>query len=152
MDFFNSIEFYIIALFVAFALVGLIFGTSSRGPARTQIVAFDLSDVDGAAQPVVTLTAQPDGRMRVERPAMEINQGDTVNLVATLIDDKLKLVEKRGVSARGTEPYVVSATALLKIPQNRRLSVRYESEITGQWATASFTNADERTKTVELRY
>ena len=151
MDF-HSIEFYIIALFVAFALIGLIFGTTARGPARTQIVAFDLSEIDGEAQPLVTFTAQSDGKMRVERPAMEINQGDTVNLVATLIDDKLKLVEKRGVSARGTDPAVVHAVALLKIPQGRRLSVRYESEVTGQWATTTFTNADERTKSVELRY
>ena len=51
MDF-HSIEFYIIALFVAFALIGPIFGTTARGPARIQIMAFDLSETSA-----ITFTA-----------------------------------------------------------------------------------------------
>lgn len=151
MDF-HSVEFYTIALFVAFALIGLIFGNSHRGPARTQIVAFQLEPTDDEASSEVSFSTLPDGNLLVRRPAITLHQGDTVNLVATLVDDKLTLAEKRGVTSRDTEPLTVNATAQIKAPYGMRLAIRYESELTGQWTTTSFTNADQRSKTAELRY
>ena len=40
----HSVEFYVLALFVAFALVGVLFGRTDRSPARTYIEAMDVND------------------------------------------------------------------------------------------------------------
>ena len=45
MDF-HSIEFYVLALFVAVALLGGIFCRSERAPERSHLAAFEMSDDD----------------------------------------------------------------------------------------------------------
>ena len=57
----HSIEFYVIALFVAFALLGLIVGHREPGPATSDIVELVLTAEEGTTgTPMLTLQSQPD--------------------------------------------------------------------------------------------
>ena len=86
----NSIEFYVLALFVAFALIGLIFGRIDRSPARTHIEAMTLSEEQPDADHQVTFVTNADGTVTITQQGLELKPGDTVNLIATIIDDKVK--------------------------------------------------------------
>lgn len=147
----HSVEFYVLALFVAFALVGLIFGRSDRSPARTYIESMDVSDDIADAPHEVTLVSQPDGLVTISHRGLELKPGDTVNLVATIIDDKIKLVLKRGVNSPTGEPVPVKATVSVKYLPNERIHVRYESEFTGEWTVFTYTNREGQQRTSELQ-
>ena len=147
----NSIEFYVLALFVAFALIGLIFGRIDRSPARTHIEAMTLSEEQPDAEHQVTFVTNNDGTVTITQQGLELKPGDTVNLIATIIDDKVKLVSKRGVDSRQGDPVAMSASATVKFLPNDRIHIRYESEITGEWCVCSFVNREDASRVCELR-
>lgn len=149
----NSVEFYALALLVAMALLGLLFGDKPHTPAVTGIAQFKptgaCSDPESAT---VTLAALPGGNVELLRDGLPLADGGTAFVVATIVDDKMTVVEKQGIHSVA-EPQPLHATATLDcLPQGRRLHVRYESELTGQWCTFAFTNAQGRTATSQLKY
>lgn len=147
----HSVEFYVLALFVAFALVGVLFGRTDRSPARTYIEAMDVNDDTVDAPHEVTVTSLPDGQVSITHRGLELKPGDTVNLVATIIDDKIKLILKRGVDSHTGEPRPVKAEVKVKYLPNERIHVRYESEFTGEWCVFTYTNREGRQRTSELQ-
>lgn len=149
----NSVEFYALALLVAMALLGLLFGDKPHTPAVTGIAQFrparPCADPDIAT---VTLAALPGGNVELLRQGLPLAEGGTAFVVATIVDDKMTVVEKQGIHS-AAEPLPLHATATLDcLPQGRRLHVRYESELTGQWCTFAFTNAQGRNSTAQLKY
>ena len=154
MDF-HSIEFYVLALFVAFALLGVIFGRSERAPARSHLAAFEMSDDDqerGDDDHWVRFSGQPNGTMLIERQGLMLRPGETLNLVATLIDDKATLVEKPGVALTSGTPGPVRAYVSVDWIPSRRLHIRYESEVTGEWGLVTFTNRETAVRECQLRH
>lgn len=147
----HSIEFYVLALFVAFALIGLIFGRYDRSPAQTYIEAMDLSDDSESAPHQVTFTSGDDGMVTIVHRGLELKPGDTVNLIATIIDDKIQLVAKRGVDTRVGDAVPVQGLVKVKFLPAERIHIRYESELTGEWCTGSFVNREGSTREFELR-
>lgn len=147
----HSVEFYVLALFVAFALVGLLFGKTDRSPARTYIESMDVTEDVPDAPHEVTLVSQPNGQVTITHRGLELKPGDTVNLVATIIDDKIKLVLKRGVDSKMGEICPVKATVSVNYLPNERIHVRYESEFTGEWSVFTYTNREGRQRTSELQ-
>lgn len=158
----NSIEFYSLALLVAIALIGLICGEKPHTPATTDIVQLVLkwlpqsvpADADADVPSTVTLTALPDGQVLLERTGLSLRSGDTAFIVATIVDDKIKIVEKQGMhSTLAVWPAACTASATLGFwREGRKLHVRYESELTGRWGTFTFANVEGRTASVDLKY
>ena len=150
----HSIEFYVLALFVAFALMGVIFGRSERTPARTHIEAFEFDKEALVGEDHwVRFTGRADGMVLIERQGLELCPGETVNLVATIVDDKATLIEKRGVDGSAAEaPVPCLARAVVDWLPTRRLHIRYESEVTGEWGLLAFTNRETALKQCELRH
>ncbi|MBQ3959756.1 MAG: hypothetical protein II592_00460 [Muribaculaceae bacterium] len=151
-DFFHSIEFYTLALLVAFALLALIFGQREKSMPSTYIQAMDLEpgqDETGE----LTLTALDDGTVRLRHSGMMLQEGDTVNVVATLADDSLRMVEKKGRKSplTGTEQPTTGST-LLKFLKEQQYEVRYESEVTGEWRLFTFVNRSGNVKKISLKY
>lgn len=97
--------YYTLALVVAFSLLGLIFTRNDSGPAVTNIVALDLHPGTATAGVgVVELMSLDSGEVLLSRRGMALHDGETVNLVATITGDKMKIVEKKGVvTAYGEE-------------------------------------------------
>lgn len=151
-DFFHSIEFYTLALLVAFALLALIFGQRDQATPSTYIQALDL-EPGGDENSELTLTALDDGTVRLLRTGMMLQEGDTVNVVATVGDGKLHMVEKKGRKAplTGAEQ-LTCGSLLLKFLKEQDYEVRYESEVTGDWRLFNFVNRGGNVKKISLKY
>lgn len=147
----HSIEFYVLALFVAFALIGVFFGRTDRSPAHTYIEPMDISNDDPDSPHELTVEALPDGQVAITHRGLELKDGDTLNLVATIIDDKAKLVLKRGVEGNEAMIRPVKASANVKFLPNERIHLRYESEFTGEWCVFAFTNREGQQRTTQLQ-
>lgn len=148
----NSTEFFVMALMVAMAILALMFGQPNQGPATTIITTLALNPCITDDDGLIVLNAMPDGDVLLLRNGIPLCDGDTVNIVVTVIGDKLKIVEKKGViSPSGTEIKTDGITTLTGVPIDR-FHVRYESEITGQWALFTFTNRPDRRSSAHLKY
>ena len=148
----NSVEFYTIALLVAVALIALLMRQREPEAARTHIVPLDLEPTgeevprDDNATPRPThlrLTALADGKVALERDALPLRAQETVNLVATVIDDKVTIEEKKGMTAvfNSQEHYYNGSQTLTFLPFEK-VYIRYESQVTGRWAKFAFLNRE----------
>lgn len=152
----HSVEFYVTALAVAIAVMALIFGQKTRGKARDYIVGLELSpdpdDTDNDRQSTLTLTADDNGALTLTRSRLPLRSGETANLVVEVVDDKVRITEKKGVKVKLGETACYNAAATVNFIPERKFGFRFESEITGQWATFSFLNLSGNRLEVELRY
>ena len=151
MDFFHSVEFYVMALFVAFTLLGLIVSPRLGGAAASTMAAMDFEPRGEVPRGTLLLTAGAKGAIEVRRYGLSVREGETVYLTATIIDDKMTIVEKRGTKVVG-EPRDVDGVATLKKMPNRKLHVRYDSEVTGEWGLLTFLNVDGNHVPATLKY
>lgn len=151
MDF-NSIEFYTIAFILAIALVALLFRQKQWHPAQTHIVPLDLNKTDLQVDrddkkellpAKLRLTALDDGKVMVERENIPLREEETVNLIATVVDDKITIEEKKGMVAAlgGREFYSNGCQTLAFIPADK-VYIRYESAVAGRWAKFAFLNRE----------
>lgn len=147
----NSIEFYVMSLTLAMAVIAILFGSRDKGPATTEITAMTLNTCVTSDDGLVVLQALDDGGVMVLRNGLPISDGDTVNIVVTAVGDKLNIVEKVGVASRSGIDAKVDGTAMIRYLPATRFHVRYESEITGQWALFTFSNHHERTASAHLK-
>lgn len=156
MDF-TSIEFYTIAFCVAMGLVGFFLGQKKTKPATSRVQALDLekdpSEV-AAAQGTIKLTAHDSGNVTIERTGLQLVDGETVNLLVTIIDDKISIEEKKGKASAlgGREESFTGRVDVDFFPVNNKMYVRYESSVTGQWCNFAFKNTPRNHVTREMRY
>lgn len=151
--YFNSVEFYTILLVIAFALLGVIFVPKNKQPVSTKIVPMRLtpeSHSNGESSHI-TLTALPGGSALLAHPGLPLHMGETVNLVVHKSGDSLKIIERKGITVQAAE-LTSRGSAVLAMLQQRTYSLRFESEVTGQWATAQFCNVEGNVKKIKLSY
>ena len=159
MDF-TSIEFYTIAFCVAMAIVGFFLRQKRIKPATSRINSMELAKQESAggneatSQCLLKLVANDDGTVTIERTGLQLVDGETVNLIATIIDDKLTIEEKKGkVSGLGGREEAYTGRVTLDfIPSGSKMYVRYDSSVTGQWCKFAFKNFPRNIATHELRY
>lgn len=148
----NSTEFFVLALTVAMAVIALMCGQRHPGEATTCIVAMMLNESVTTDDHLVVLKTLDDGELLILRNGLPLFDGDTVNIVATAVGNKLSIVEKRGLgSSSGLEKKFDGTAGLEKLP-TRFYHVRYDSEITGEWALFSFSNRSGNTVSTHLKY
>lgn len=147
----NSTEFFVLALTVAMALVALMFGNGNHGEATTEVTALALNPSVTSDDGLVMLQAQDDGSVLVLRNALPLDEGDTVNIIVTAVGDKLTIIEKKGIQSRSAIDFLADGTGMISHLPADRFHVRYESEITGQWALFTFTNRDSRSASAHLK-
>ena len=152
MDF-TSIEFYTIAFFVAMGLVGFFMGQKKTKPASSHIDALNIDiAVDESQQGTVKLVACNDGKVRIERKGLILNEGESINLIGTIIDDKITIEEKKGqVVPTGKESLYQGEVTVDYFPPGK-VYVRYESSATGQWCKLAFDNHNRNYVEKEMRY
>lgn len=147
----HSVEFYVIAFVVAMALVTLLIGQRDRGEATTNIDTFRLIAMQADEAGVLAITSEETDRVTITRTGLPIDDGDTVIVISTIIDDKWHMVEKRATRGGGAH---LDADAAVEVSFLRpgRYHVRYDSEITGQWCTFTHTHRLGKTSSTKLRY
>ncbi len=151
MDFFTSTEFCIILLFVAFTIVGMIFSPKTKGRASTNIVPAIVVPTHEAEVAEIEMHAMANGNVKLIHNNFMVRDGETVNIVATMIGDSIRLVEKKGLSAANAE-LRCKAEAVLMFVGRGKYAFRYESEVSGQWCTFEFANVNGNVKKIKLRY
>lgn len=150
MDF-NSIEFYTILLVVAFALLGVFFSPKDKPPVHSHIVAMTLTPLlESAVSECIKLTALEGGLVLLQHNCVPLHEGESVNIVASVAGDVLKLVEKKGVVTSDGD-VLCQAVAAFSFLKPHTYSVRFESEVTGQWCTFSFAATAGNNKVVNLK-
>lgn len=159
MDF-TSIEFYTIAFCVAMVIVGFFLGQKRIKPASSRINSFELHKDEGdgsndaSSQCTLKFVANDDGTVTIERTGLQLVDGETVNLIATIIDDKLTIEEKKGKASGlgGREETYSGSVNIDYIPSGSKMYIRYDSSVTGQWCKFSFKNIARNHVEHELRY
>lgn len=127
------------------AFVGLFVRQKKTLPATSVLNSLDIAPAptqqsEGTSR--LRLTAHNDGSVTIEREGLLLCDGETVNLIATIIDDKITIEEKKGkISAFGGKESVynghVDVTFFL---ENNKSYIRYESSVAGQWCKFAFNN------------
>ncbi len=154
MDF-TSIEFYTIAFCIAMGIVGFFLGQKKIKPATSRINALELQKQDEAStSSIIKLTANDDGTVTIERTGFLLVDGETVNLIATIVDDKLIIEEKKGKASAlgGCEESYSGSVTVDYFPVGNKVYVRYDSSVTGQWSKFSFKNSARNKVEHEMRY
>jgi hypothetical protein len=157
MDF-TSIEFYTIAFCVAMGLVGFFLTQKRIKPATSRINALELESVaeeeDATSPGTLKFTGNTDGTVTISRTGIRLIEGETVNLIATIVDDKLTIEEKKGKASAlgGKESLFRGSVTVDYIPADGKYYVRYDSSVTGQWCKFSFKNTSRNFVEREMRY
>lgn len=139
------------------ALVGVFVSHKKTIPATSALSSLNLVEApqrqqDGTSR--LRLLARDNGTVTIEREGLLLSDGETVNLIATIIDDKITIQEKKGkISAFGGKESVydghVDVTFFL---ENNKNYLRYESSVTGQWCKLAFNNYPGNIVEKELSY
>lgn len=138
------------------AFVGLFVRQKKTSPATSVISSLDLtlapSQQDGRSR--LRLLSNADGSVTIEREGLLLCDGETVNLIATIIEDKITIQEKKGkISAFGGKESVydghVDVTFFL---ENNKSYLRYESSVAGQWCKLAFRNTPGNRVEKDLSY
>lgn len=157
MDF-TSIEFYTIAFCVAMGLVGFFLTQKRIKPAISRINALEIEpeteDDDSTSHGTLRFSTNDNGTVTIERTGMRLVDGETVNLIATIVDDKLTIEEKKGKASSlgGRDRSYRGHVDVDYIPADGKYYVRYDSSVTGQWCKFSFKNTPRNFVEREMRY
>ncbi len=148
----TSVEFYSMALVVAFVLLGILLEQRKRGVASTHFATLELTPSRQETSTLV-LRAGDGDRVTFERDGLPLRQAEAVSLVATVRGREISIVEKKAHSAvlGGHESYYAGVVTVDFMPP-RRWKVRFESQVTGEWGTAKFTSVNGNVATVRLNY
>ncbi len=155
MEFFTSTGFYCLAMVVAIALIGLLMGQTPQKPAETYITQLFTTVAHlGDDADMVTLSVMPDKAVLIARHGITGSPDMGINLVAEVVGDKVKIVEKRASLTHlpsATAEVTLNGTAQLRCFGRGHYSVRYESEITGGWALLSLSMVEGFARSAHLR-
>lgn len=154
MEFFTSTEFYCLAMVVAIALIGLLMGQSPQKPAETYITQLFTTVATSGETDMVKLSVMPDHTVLLTRDGIVGSPDMGINIVAEVVGDKVKIVEKRASQATlsgSTAQVPLHGTAQLNFLRHGHYSVRYESEITGAWGMLTLSMVEGSIRSAELR-
>ena len=150
-DFFHSVEFYTLALLVAFALLALIFGQREQPQASTYIKPLELHP-GGPENSELTLSTDAHGKLQLQRTGLMLNSDDTVNLVATVAGNQVSIAEKKGLKGQPSVEQLMAGTVVIDFLKEQKYVFSYESEVSGQWRRFSYVNKLGNSKKIELKY
>lgn len=131
-------EVCVIALVVAVALLWLLLASGRTEQSTTVIVAADMSPAAGA-DGSLSLQAVDDGLLELRHTAVPLLDGGTVNLIVTTTGTNVVITEKLGERGSGAAPQPMEAKATVRLATCHPHTIRFESQITGQWAVVTLT-------------
>lgn len=138
MQFFNTVEFYVILAVVAAAILALASRPDSLAPVKELLMACRLEDEAEHSAASVEMECQPNGLISIARRGVaDICDGGAVSL-AIKIKGRDMLIEERITQGRGLMRPSVSASCLLPFIRLERYHVVYNSSSTGQYVAFTF--------------
>lgn len=152
MEFFSSIEFYILAFAVAFAIVGITMKPSERGPAKT-FFAHGFVDDNTTEEPGIIISYDGD-MLRITHAGVDIRDRHIqFNYAITIIGNDITVNER---AAHSNEP-VDSLTDKIDITMTTeritpgRYHLKFTADWLSQWASTRIVVAEPFTKRIAIR-
>ncbi len=134
--FIGSLEFYVIALAVAVALIVLMMRPNDKGEALSFFARGVIGSDDGSND--LEITTDANGRLEWVRHGVAIDSTDCqINCAVTVIDHDIKIVEKRVTDRLAAiSPQTCSVKfSCMDTLRPGRYHLRYESEWSGEWVS-----------------
>lgn len=133
-DFFQSVEFYVLATLVAALIVGFIAKPSNRGEARQHLLAGELSNESNRSwsdaatiEPSISVKVREDGAVVLTRHGLEgVSTSGAVSLAVTIIGFDVS-IEERIVPGNNLDDVVDTATFVLDFFAPDRYHIKYNS-------------------------
>lgn len=143
-DFFNSVEFYVIATVVAAAIVLYFAQPSSRGEARQHLLAGDLSNASGrgwsdtmSPQASISLRVRDDGAVVLTRYGLNgVSISGAVSLAITVIGFDMT-IEERIVPGNNLDDPIDTASFVLDFLAPDRYHLKYNSSSTSSFVATT---------------
>ena len=143
-DFLGSIEFYVLAMIVAAAIVAFLARPSSRGEACQYLLAGELlneanrmwSDVN-TSQPSISIYVRDDGAVVLTRHGVEgVSTSGAVSLAITIIGFDISIEERIVVGNSLDEP-IDTATFVLDFLGAERYHLKYNSSLSSTFVATT---------------
>lgn len=143
-DFFNSVEFYVIATVVAASIIVYFVRPSSHGEARQYLLAGDLTNASGrgwsdvsSTQASISLRVRDDGAVVLTRHGIQgVSSSGAVSLAITQIGFDIT-IEERIVAGNNIDDPIDTASFVLDFLAPDRYHLKYNSASISSFATAT---------------
>lgn len=134
-----SIEIYVVAVFVAAAIIGLAALPSRKGPVRTFLYAGTISpEADGDTEPSIVLRVLDNGRLHIARHAIAGVAADGAYSLAVKVSGFDVTIEERTVPGRLAPVTYMFGEATVDCLALERYHFQYRCEALGRSAAFSF--------------
>lgn len=133
-----SIEFYVVAVFVAAAIIGLAALPARKGPVRTFLYAGTITpDESGETEPSIILQVLDNGRLHISRHALAGIADDGAYSLAVKVSGFDVKIEERTVAGRLTPGALMLGEATVDCLALERYHFQYRCEDLGRSAAFS---------------
>ncbi|MBO4943245.1 MAG: hypothetical protein J6C95_07430 [Muribaculaceae bacterium] len=137
LSIFQTVEFYVVMVFIAAAVVGLAAMPSRRGEARQQLVAGELIYDAAPSVPGIVIIVNDDATFTIYRFGLEnVAESGAFSLAVTFIGFDIT-IDERVVYGRQDGRMATAAQATIKGVAPERYHILYRSEATGRNAALS---------------
>lgn len=133
---------YSIALVLAIATVGWLFGDRNIKPAHSSVVAMILTPEPISGNPEIQLHSSAK-LLHITSSGLKLPPGAVTHLVLHQTQNQITIIERCSYTPPdASAPINYTGQAEIATLPHRQYQVRYESEITGHWALFSYLHID----------
>lgn len=152
MEFIGSLEFYIMMLAVAMAVVGIAMRPSVRGAAITSFARGAISPASGRERSVLVECC--DDGIAVRRCGVYVDSPDCeINYSIVIIGSDIKISEKRFTGGIAElRPMEVDVEFTFIPPRHGKYHFFLESEWSGEWASGTISTSSSAIKTLATHH
>ena len=153
MDFFSSVEFYVIAITMAVVAVGAVLNKKPESSCYTYIYAGEIEEKEPYGEECVLVRSLGNGMVEVRHCNVAIPVDvEGVKLRVDVAGEGVLCVEKFAAKSLHNDVAICDVVFNIKCLKSITYKVRYESEHNGRWCNISFTNngVDEERKELKL--
>lgn len=151
MDFFSSVEFYVIAITMAVIAVGAVLNKKPETNSYTYIYSGKIDDNNGNNE-FIYFRSLDNGIVEVRHcnVALPVDV-EGINLRVDITGDSVLCIEKFASKSEHNESVLRDVIFYIKCFKYIPYKVRYESEYNGKWCNISFVNNGIAEETKELK-
>lgn len=146
MEWFSSVEFYILAITCAVFIVGLVFDPPMAEKAFTYIYRAIVNSREENLiedeEDEIIISSDSEGRAVVRHKGVRIPEGIDINIVVDVQGNKVKIIEKFAEEPQENEMRMAEISCILECVKRSKYHIRYECEYSGLWTTITFINRD----------
>lgn len=142
MEFFSSVEFYVMAIAVAILVVGVAGNSRTSKPRYSYIYAGVIGESQNSAEDeTVLVTSLDTGKVVLRHHRVNVPTGVGVHLKVDVCGDEVLCVEKLSERMEPrAETSLCDVSFVLDCLKHVSYNVRYECEHNGRWCNLSFVN------------